>query len=73
LFSGIPFVHMGFGTHTDSARAKWATTHLGQFPPVPQFVGTAIGDALLLGIQNMEMNGFGSGIMILITDGDSNK
>jgi len=72
LFSGIPFVHMAFGTHTDSARAKWATTHLGQFPPVPQFVWTAIGDALLLGIQNMENNGFGSGIMILITDGDSN-
>lgn len=73
LFSGIPFVHIGFGTHTDTARAKWATTHLGQFPPVPQFVWTAIGDALLLGIQNMESNGFGSGIMILITDGDSNK
>jgi len=72
LFSGIPFVHMAFGTHTDSARAKRATTHLGQFPPVPQFVWTAIGDALLLGIQNMENNGFGSGIMILITDGDSN-
>lgn len=72
LFSGIPFVHMAFGTHTDSARAKWATTHLWQFPPVPQFVWTAIGDALLLGIQNMEQNNFGSGIMILITDGDSN-
>lgn len=72
LFSGIPFVHMAFGTHTDSARAKWTTTHLWQFPPVPQFVGTAIGDALLLGIQNMESNGFGSWIMVLITDGDSN-
>ena len=72
LFSGIPFVHTAFGTHTDSVRAKWATTHLGQFPPVPQFVWTAIGDALLLGIQNMESSDFGSGIMILITDGDSN-
>lgn len=72
LFSGIPFVHTAFGIHTDSTRAKWDTTHLGQFPPVPQFVWTAIGDALLLGIQNMESNNFGSGIMILITDGDSN-
>jgi len=72
LFSGIPFVHTAFGSHTDSVRAKWATTYLGQFPPVPQFVWTAIGDALLLGIQNMESNDFGSGIMILITDGDSN-
>ncbi len=72
LFSGIPFVHTAFGMHTDSTRAKWATTHLGQFPPVPQFVWTAIGDALLLGIQNMESNDFGSGIMVLITDGDSN-
>ncbi len=73
LFSGLPFVHTAFGIHTDSTRAKWTTTHLGQFPPVPQFVWTAIGDALLLGIQNMENNKFGSGIMILITDGDSNK
>jgi len=73
LFSGIPFVHVPFSTHTAGVRGKRATTHLGQFPPVPQFVGTAIGDALLLWIHNLEQNAMDDGIMILITDGDANK
>lgn len=73
LFSGIPFVHIPFSTDTQAILSKWETTQLGQFPPVPQFVWTSIWDALLLGVQNMENNGFGTGIIILITDGDSNK
>ncbi len=73
LFSGIPFVHVPFSTHTESIRAKWATTSLAQFPPVAQFVGTAIGDALLLGIDNMLRNDYADGVILLLTDGDSNK
>lgn len=47
---------------------------LGHFPPVPEFVGTAIGDALLLGIakaQNLPDNV--QPLFVLITDGDSNR
>jgi hypothetical protein len=73
LFSGIPFVHVPFSTHTDAIRTKWMHTYLGQFPPVPQFVGTAIGDALLLSLSNLYNNNYGDGIIILMTDGDSNK
>ena len=73
LFSGIPFVHVPFSYDTASVRAKRNTTYLGQFPPVAQFVGTAIGDALLLGVQNLEKNNFADGVILLITDGDSNK
>ena len=73
LFSGIPFVHIPFSTQTDAVLAKRQTTHLGQFPPVPQFVGTAIGDALLLGVHNITNSHFTGGVILLITDGDSNK
>ncbi len=73
LFSGIPFVHVPFSDDTASIRAKRKTTYLGQFPPVAQFVGTAIGDALLLGVQNIEKNNFSDAVVLLVTDGDSNK
>ena len=58
-------------------------TSLGDFPPVQEFLGTAIGDALLLGVKNIQTlrSREGriadpvkpTGIIVLITDGDSNE
>ena len=59
-------------------------TSLGDFPPVEGFLGTAIGDALLLGIQNIQAlaqreqktlqnANKPSGVILLITDGDGNE
>jgi hypothetical protein len=50
--------------------------NLGDFPPVKEFLGTALGDALLLGVSNLQQfshnDTYKPGIVILITDGDSN-
>lgn len=50
--------------------------NLGDFPPVKDFLGTAIGDALLLAANNLQQfvqqKTYKPGIVILITDGDSN-
>ena len=50
--------------------------NLGDFPPVKDFLWTAIGDALLLGTENLQQFAnqeiYKPGIVILITDGDSN-
>ncbi|MBU0627460.1 VWA domain-containing protein [Patescibacteria group bacterium] len=76
-FSGIPFIYVPFSTDTNAILQKRNTTNLGDFPPTEDFVGTAIGDALLLGISNLDkirgQDPEYPGIIILITDGDSNK
>jgi uncharacterized protein YegL len=85
-FSGIPFIYIPFSTDTNAIISKFKDTNLGDFPPTEDFIGTAIGDALLLGIKNLDkacpatrdsrvrlQDPEYPGIIILITDGDSNK
>jgi len=76
-FSGIPFVHIPFSQDTSGIITRRKSTNLWDFPPVPNFVGTAIWDALLLGLHNLEQISSEEeqqpGIIILLTDGDSNK
>jgi Ca-activated chloride channel family protein len=76
-FSGIPFIYIPFSTDTHAVMSKLQDTNLGDFPPTEDFIGTAIGDALLLGIKNLDKVRLQDpeypGVIILITDGDSNK
>ncbi len=75
-FSGKPFVYIPFSFSSSAIIAKLETMNLGDFPPVKDFLGTAIGDALLLGIQNLQQmfqqEIYKPWIVVLITDGDSN-
>lgn len=81
-FSWIPFIYIPFSTDTNAIISKFQDTNLWDFPPTTEFLGTAIGDALLLGINNLNKlstrwGGQASdnlpGVIILITDWDSNK
>ncbi|MFA5748351.1 MAG: VWA domain-containing protein, partial [Candidatus Absconditabacterales bacterium] len=76
-FSGLPLVYIPFSSDTNGIIKKFEKTNLGDFPPVSDFLGTAIGDALLLAINNLNKinrnNTEKNGIIILLTDGDSNK
>lgn len=76
-FSGIPLIYIPFSTDTSAILSKLHDTNLGDFPPTEDFVGTAIGDSLLLAIKNLDklkiQDDKYPGIIILITDGDSNK
>lgn len=75
-FSWKPFVFIPFSASSSAIVAKLQSMNLGDFPPVKDFLGTAIGDALLLGVTNLqkfaEQETYRPGIAILITDGDSN-
>lgn len=75
-FSWKPFIYIPFSSDASSIVSKLETMNLGDFPPVPDFVWTAIGDALLLGVSNLyyfsEQETYKPGIVILLTDGDSN-
>lgn len=73
-FSGIPFVWIPYSQDIYGIQHMINNLQLGNFPPVPEFVGTAIGDALLLGIakaQNLPDDV--QPLFVLITDGDSNR
>ncbi len=75
-FSWKPFVYIPFSSSSAAIVDKLTSMNLGDFPPVQEFLGTAIGDALLLGVTNLHQFSFQDtykpGIVILITDGDSN-
>jgi len=73
-FSGAPFVYIPFSSDQKSLSYKLENTTFADFPPDPDFVGTAIGDALILAIDNLSKLDFldPAGVIILITDGDSN-
>ncbi|MFA6256072.1 MAG: VWA domain-containing protein [Candidatus Absconditabacterales bacterium] len=75
-FSGKPFVYIPFSSSSSAITTKLQSMNLGDFPPVKDFLGTAIGDALLLGTQNLQQfahqETYKPGIVVLITDGDSN-
>lgn len=47
---------------------------LGDFPPTDTFLGTALGDALLLSLQQFTLlQGQPARSLVIISDGDSNK
>lgn len=75
-FSWKPFVYIPFSSSSSAIIAKLETMNLGDFPPVKDFLWTAIGDALLLGAENLQQfahqETYKPGIVVLITDGDSN-
>lgn len=76
-FSWLPFLTIPFSHDTSAITLALQKMSLADFPAATDFLGTAIGDALLLGIQNIQKLSSGSivspGVMLLITDGDSNK
>jgi Ca-activated chloride channel family protein len=75
-FSKIPFIRIPFSTDTKAISTKRTQTKLSDFPPVQEFIWTAIGDALLLWIKNLEQfndKQMQSWIIILITDWDSHE
>jgi uncharacterized protein YegL len=53
-FSGIPFVAVPFSHDTPAVVANVERLSLSDFPAVKEFLGTALGDALLLGVQNLQ-------------------
>jgi len=75
-FSWKPFVYMPFSSSTAAMIYKLQSMNLGDFPPTKDFLWTAIGDALLLGVQNLQQfshqKAYAPWMVILITDGDSN-
>ncbi|MEI8092430.1 MAG: VWA domain-containing protein [bacterium] len=73
-FSGVPVVSIPFSQDSRAVAYAVNDLSLADFPAAPEFLGTAIGDALLLGAKNLQQfTGSLPGIMILITDGDSNE
>jgi len=73
-FSWKPLIYIPFTNNAWAAIQKLEQTTLADFSPTDDFKGTAIGDALLLWIQNIEQNTEKdeTGILLLLTDGDSN-
>jgi len=75
-FSWKPFVYIPFSSSSSAIVTKLQSMNLGDFPPVKDFLWTAIGDALLLGTKNLQQfahqETYKPWIVILITDGDSN-
>lgn len=75
-FSWKPFVYIPFSSDSSAITTKLETMNLGDFPPVQEFLWTAIGDAILLGVHNLQQftdqEMYKPWIVILITDGDSN-
>lgn len=75
-FSWKPFVYMPFSSSSSAIVTKLSAMNLGDFPPVKDFLWTAIGDALLLAANNLQQftqqETYKPWIVILITDGDSN-
>lgn len=76
-FSGIPFVYSPMSTDINSLTSKLNDMNMADFPPSIDFVWTAIGDAILLWISEISkftnQDNDKPGIIILVTDGDSNK
>lgn len=73
-FSGIPFISIPFSHDTSAILQTLQTMSLADFPAAPEFLGTALGDALLLGAANMHrLSADQPWMVLLITDGDNNK
>lgn len=75
-FSWIPFIRSPFSSSTSAISAKLNNMSLWEFPPTINFVWTAIWDALMLWLDNLKKissDGKKPGLIVLITDWDSNK
>lgn len=73
VFSGLPIVRIPYTHDQDAFSQKLLSTNMSSFPPDTAFLGTALGDALLLGIKNMEQQWYTTGTWIIISDWDNNK
>ena len=75
-FSWKPFVYIPFSSSSSAIVSTLQSMNLGDFPPVKAFLWTAIGDSLLLGVENLQQfvhqETYKPWIVVLITDGDSN-
>lgn len=74
VFSGLPVIRIPW-----TKDMRWFTQvvsgmQLGDFPPTDDFLGTALGDALLLALYEFQqIPEQSSRRLIIISDGDSNK
>lgn len=73
-FSGIPFISLPFSDDTPAMLQSLKDLSLDDFPAASDFLGTALGDALLLGVSNIHrLSADQPWMILLITDGDNNK
>ena len=76
VYSGRAFVWSPITDNLDALVLKLKLMRFSDFPPTPNFLGTAIGNAILLWIDNIlefaKPDHFPPGSLILITDGDAN-
>jgi Ca-activated chloride channel family protein len=76
VFSGIPLEQFPYSTYQQAVMQHVESIHLADYPLTSEFVGTAIGDALLVGVDRLrsrrERTG-GEGVIVLISDGDSSR
>ncbi len=76
MFSWLPVMWIPFTDEIWAIVSKLVDTDLWMFPPTMDFVGTALGNALIFWIDNLmkfSTNKEKPGIIILLTDGDSNR
>lgn len=76
MFSGIPFVWAPFTDDTEALVSKLWDMSIADFPPTLNFVGTAIWDAILMWVKNLEDYSKikpQPWLIIMITDWDSNR
>ncbi len=75
-FSWKPFISIPFSTSSPAIISKLTSLNLGDFPPVKDFLWTALWDAMLLAVQNLQQfsqqKTYTPWIVVLMTDGDSN-
>ena len=72
-FSGLPLVRIPYTHDYRAFEHKLSATSMASFPPDTAFLGTALGDAMLLGLKNMEQQWYTTGTWIIISDWDNNK
>jgi len=72
-FSGLPLVQIPYTYDHNAFVQKLSSTRMSSFPPDTAFLGTALWDALLLGIKNMEQQWYKTGTRVIISDWDNNK
>ncbi len=75
-FSWIPVMIMPFSPHKEAVMQRIQHLSLSEFPPTNMFVWTALGDALLMWIDNLQQAASREerpGAILLVTDGDSSR
>lgn len=72
VFAGVPWELIPMSTQREALRQRVAQLAVGDFPLTQTFLGTAMGDALLLAHRRL-MQGNPPGSILLISDGDPSK